>query len=284
MRFYAALMIEFLGYTMESKQKRLFFGLEVLSAWPESWPRGKIIEPAFRHMTIAFLGNCDYPSLQELLQDIPKPECYLGLSGVLDTCLFLPEKSPHVVCFHMQFFALQKLMFYREMLRNWLREHTFLPKEMQREEFLPHMTIARGDFEKNAWEKMFIKLPFVTKNIHLYESLGNSQYRSLWEIPIVLPMEEKPHMADLAFIIRGENSLEMHQNALIALAFHFPPLISYFPTEFLPDNLDLIIFSLNQTIAKADTEIGCPFKAVSFHGEIKKTPEGFLEWEMIVDV
>jgi len=37
-------------------------------------------------------------------------------------------------------------------------------------------------------------------------------------------------------------------------------------------------------VAQADQEIGAPFKAVSFHGNIVKKNNQLLEWEMIVDV
>jgi hypothetical protein len=40
---------------------------------------------------------------------------------------------------------------------------------------------------------------------------------------------------------------------------------------------------LNEAIARVDEQMGTPFKAVSFHGDIQEE-EGVLKWEMIVDV
>jgi RNA 2',3'-cyclic 3'-phosphodiesterase len=36
-------------------------------------------------------------------------------------------------------------------------------------------------------------------------------------------------------------------------------------------------------VTASDVEVGCPFKAVSYHGEIHES-NGLLQWEMIVDV
>jgi len=56
-------------------------------------------------------------------------------------------------------------------------------------------------------------------------------------------------------------------------------MIRYF--DFTPiSDLNEIVYALNAMIARADSEIGCPFKAVSFHGTENQTNE----WEMIVDV
>ena len=56
---------------------------------------------------------------------------------------------------------------------------------------------------KQEWLDHFTPLPFFVKAIHLYQSLGNLQYQSLWESPLLSPFEELEHTADIAFLIRG---------------------------------------------------------------------------------
>ena len=52
----------------------------------------------------------------------------------------------------------------------------------------------------------------------------------------------------------------------------------------LKNQEDEIIIQLNEKISLWDAESGCPFKAVSFSGEITKKENGLLHWEMIIDV
>jgi hypothetical protein len=121
------------------------------------------------------------------------------------------------------------------------------------------------------------------KGLHLYKSMGNLEYQSLWEMPLLPPFEELEHTADLAFHIRGSTVQQLHTHAQLALAFKFPPLVSCF-TQKTQNSLKEIIISLNEMISQADMEFGCPFKAVSFHGEIKEDAQKLLHWNMIVDV
>jgi RNA 2',3'-cyclic 3'-phosphodiesterase len=109
------------------------------------------------------------------------------------------------------------------------------------------------------------------------------EYQSLWEIPLLSPFEEFEHTADIAFLVRGTTPQELHRNAQLALAFKFPKILPFFSKR-LQDTLDEIIIALNEMVGKADAECGCPFKAVSFHGQIKAEEENLLHWEMIVDV
>ena len=166
------------------------------------------------------------------------------------------------------------------MLSDWLKAMGYPIDERP---FFPHITIARAPFDIKDWLAHFDPLPFFVKAIHLYQSLGNLHYQSIWESPLIPPFEEFEHTADIAFLVRGNTPQELHLNAQIALAFKFPPLVNFLST-ILQDSLDEIIISLNEIVAKADMELGCPFKAISFHGKIIKDPYQILHWEMIVDV
>jgi hypothetical protein len=98
---------------------------------------------------------------------------------------------------------------------------------------------------------------------------------------LIPPFKEIEHTADLAFQLHAESIPALCQNAFTALAFHFPQLIQF--KQEPPTLKEKIISTLNYALAKADAALGCPFKAVSHHGEIKEK-DGLLSWEMIVDV
>ncbi len=148
----------------------------------------------------------------------------------------------------------------------------------------PHITIARAPFDRNAWEESFSPFPFFIKAIHLYQSLGNLTYESLWSLPLLTPFEEFEHTADIAFLIQGEEMQELHLNAQLALAWKFPPMLPYLFKPAFKNSLNEVIIDLNERVSEADMRIGTPFKAVSFHGEVKKNAQNILQWEMIVDV
>jgi 2'-5' RNA ligase len=266
---------------MDAEQKRLFFGFEVSAPWPIELPHGKLLKEADRHMTLAFLGQMDYSSLMDKISLLPPLPFKVGLSGQFDKCLFLPEKHPHVVAWHMDWLGEEALInAYHQHFVQWLKNEGF---NHDTRELMPHMTLCRTPFNVKQWEKSFLKLPFFLKNLHLYESLGHSNYSSCWSYPCLPSFEEIDHTADIAFLIHGEHLAQLHKNALIALAFKFPLLLEFHPSNKDFNSLDEIIISLNAVVAKADEAFGCPFKAISFHGEMKEN-ENCLSWEMIVDV
>lgn len=251
--------------------KRLFFGFEILAPWPEELPSGRILKESDRHLTLAFLGEATF---DRVLTEIPKPPFTIGLAGMFDRALFLPERTPRVAAWHIQWFE-GELELYQKQLVAWLKKKGFSLKEKG---FLSHVTIARQPFAVAEWKKAFQPLPVFLGNLQLYESLGNSRYKVCWSYPILPPFEEKEHTADIAFTIRGANFSQLFLHAQLALSFHFPPLTGYISLEEVK-NAEEIVEKLNQLIALVDEKEGCPFKAVSYHGKIEEQ-----EWEMIVDV
>ena len=145
------------------------------------------------------------------------------------------------------------------------------------------MTLARKPFSFSVWKKAFSYLPCYISSLDLYESLGHSSYQSLWKKEFLPPFIEIPHTADIAYQIHGESFPELLLHAQIALSFRFP-----FLTEFIASkevkNLDEVVMALNDLVCEVDKTRGCPFKAVSFHGNLIKLPLGVLQWEMFVDV
>ena len=261
--------------------ERLFFGAQAEAPWPIDYPPARMIPEETRHLTLAFLGENAYSKLKDLLPEIPRPSFEIGPAGIAKELIFLPKQASRVVAMSIDWLdADARLNIYQHALAQWLQNHGY---PLDQRPFFPHLTIARAPFDKEIWKEQFTPLPFFIKAIHLYQSLGNLQYQSLWEIPFLPPFEEFEHTADIAFLIRGNCIAELHQHAQLALSFKFPPMVQFYSSH-LQNSLDEIIISLNELIAKADAEIGCPFKAVSFHGSIKPDKKNLLCWEMIVDV
>jgi 2'-5' RNA ligase len=268
---------------MEREANSLFFGIEAVAPWPHSFPKGRLIHEGERHATLAFLGKVDWSKLSPLLSSFPKPEFKVGLAGIFDKTLFLPKRHPHVVSWHIEFFeTLVALVNYQKQICNWLIGIGF-PPHSHEDGWLPHVTLARQHFDLEAWKAAFTTLPVFFNAIHLYESVGNLRYTSLWSFPLPFPWTEIEHTADIAFIIRGQTLQQIYRHALLALAFKFPQLLSHLPVSIDPTSLDDVIILLNEAISLADQAVGCPFKAVSFHGELENF-ENILYWEMIVDV
>lgn len=259
--------------------KRLFFALEIHSFWPETLPQGRILAEKDRHLTLAFLGNIDFSKLP--LKDLPLPEFKVGFCGKFDQCLFLPKKHPRVVAWHADWLEnVEPLQNYHNILNDWLKEKGF-PAD-SKHDFLPHVTLSRAPFDLTEWKQCFNPLPFFASSLHLCESLGNLNYASIWSHIIKPPFEEIEHTADIGYLVRGETREQLFIHAFIALCFTFPDLLAFWKKD-RPENVQDIVIALNNIVSKADQEIGCPFKAVSFHGNIKEK-NGLLEWEMIIDV
>lgn len=266
--------------------KRLFFGLDILSPWANTFPEGRILKEKNRHLTLLFLGEIMTSPLLNELSNIPKPGFQIGLVGFFDKSLFLPTKRPHVVSWHVDWLGQEhSLLYYRNELISWLKKLNITVKNEERD-FLSHVTLSRAPFNKNEWESFFYKQPLYFNHVHLYESLGHSDYKSLFSIPLRLPFEELEHTADIAFLIRGKNLHQLFINAQIALSFKFIPLLNVVRSDVKVQTIDDVIIALNAIVAEADRESDqlCPFKAVCFHGDIEIESDQTLRWEMIVDV
>jgi 2'-5' RNA ligase len=263
--------------------KRLFFACETYAPWPSSLPSGRLLKETQRHVTLAFLGNIPFEPLQKLLPFFPIPLFFINAIGMFDCCLSLPARHPNVIAWGIQWFEdSAPLLHYQQTVVNWLRQQDVLTKD-EKKPFLPHVTLCRSPFNLKEWKQQFTPLPFFLKDICLYESMGNLNYQPLWRLPMIAPFEELEHTADIAFLIRGTSYQSLYCHAQLALSFHFPPLLNYFSLLTHEPSLDEIIMQLNVLITQADSDIGCPFKAISFHDRVEKQNH-WIEWEMIVDV
>lgn len=266
---------------MNEEIKRLFFGIEVHAPWPLRLPKGRLLDESHRHLTLAFLGNIPFAPLLKLLESFPKIPMRIGSTGFFDACLTLPSRHPHVVAWQARWReGPTKCLEVHDIVTKWLKSHHYAIDERK---WLPHATLCREPFDPEKWKLAFKPLPFYTSHIHLYESVGNLTYNPIWSFPVLDPFEEIEHTADMAFIVRGETLLELYHHAFAALAFKAPELLDYFLTGPVASLVDIIVL-LNAIICQADAAVGCPMKAVSFHGEILVEADSLLQWEMIVDV
>lgn len=267
---------------METTTKRLFFGFETEAPWPSALPHGRLLDPSHRHITLAFLGQTDFTQLSQQLSFFPSPPFLIGPVGKFTECLFLPLHHANVAAWKASWLHSDiQIREYQKRLITWLAAGKFLHPDSR--EWLPHATLCRRPFNEKEWIRTFYPLPFITTRIHLYESLGSLQYTSIWNYPLTTAFGEIEHTADLAFHIRGETLEHLYLHAFTALAFKFPPLLPFYAEPEEVKDVDDLVISLNDIVARADQAEGCPFKAISFHGEIEnKNP--FLEWEMIIDV
>lgn len=268
---------------MFKDQRRLFFAFKVAAPWPEQLPKGRLVDSEQRHLTLAFLGEVDYGHLLRILPSIPLPSFKISLVGSFDRLLFLPKAHPRVVSFHVDWMEKSEVVGgYCKILVDWLRSRGFDPDV--KDEFLPHVTLCRSPFSFHEWREVDFCLPLHLTGLHLYESVGGLQYRSIWEHAIGLPFIEIEHTADIAFKIYGETISQIYCHAFCALAWKFPQLLNYKPEDWDAESVDDIVKGLNIITAHIDAEGGCPFKAVSYHGDIESSTNGHLIWEMIVDV
>lgn len=266
----------------EPDEKRLFFGLEAHAPWPDALPKARLLDPEHRHLTFAFLGSTSWPKLQTILPNLPRPAFRFGPVGIFDQCLFLPKRHPRVAAWHVEPFGEKDpLADYHENLLAFLEEQGY---SFEHRNFLKHVTLGRSPFSSNEWEESFHPLPVYFENLHLYESNGNLKYTPIWTHRLPPPFKEIEHEADVAFHIYGATLSDLNLHAQIALSFECPDLVPFLSPQSNPKTLEEIMIGLNEIVTRADREIGTPFKAVSFHGEIEEEEEGTLKWEMIVDV
>lgn len=264
-------------------KNRLFIGMDVIAPWPETLPEGRILKESERHFTLAFLGNAELSKTIEILKNFPVPGFRVGIGAIFDEPIFLPIRFPQTAGWHIQLLE-QEGPFndFQKRLLDFLEKNDFHIRKHENESFNRHITLARRPFAMSEWMRHFVPRPLFLKNIHLYESVGNLHYESRWTYEILPPFESIEHTADMAFLIRGETMEQLLIHASLALAFEHLPFIRYFAFQ-KPIQFEDLVLQLNQLIARLDAEEGCPYKAVSFHGEVTRKND-YLEWEMIVDV
>lgn len=216
-------------------------------------------------MTLVFLGN-------EEIHDFIEPDWTLPPLGILERWIFLPEETPRVVAGVPIFLEGEdELLAYQKKLAGHLKEP-----------FTPHVSVSRGPFDRQAWEKFPCQIPFFVSGVALYKSLGYSKYEILFEKKSLAPFEEIEHTADIAYKIRGENFTQLALHATLALACKYPAFTKYLKKVPQMHSVSEIVKLLNQWIAEIDISEGINLKAVSYHAAMSDNK--ILEWTMVVDV
>lgn len=249
-------------------KKKLFYGFSIQCPWPKFSFKGKILDEENRHVTVAFLGNQDLDAALSNVQDIKFPFKFAP-TGIMKDHKLLPENTYNVLAY--EFFLVSQKDDFQSFVHY-----------ISDESFLPHVSIVRNPDSKEMDGVELTPLPFYMDGFHLYESLGNSQYKSRYSISFAPPFKEYEHTADMAYEIIGETYLDLYHHAQVALAFYYPPFIECFAFDGHIQNENELVKELNRLLGKVDAKFGCPYKAVSFHGNIKKGD--LLKWEMVVDV
>lgn len=268
---------------MDESAARLFFGFQIEAAWPKVLPLGRLVAEKERHITALFLGRQDRQKIVSLAETLTELPFAIGPAGVFAQCLLFPHKHPRAVVWTIDWHSAKEPLFaFQRSLQQLFVENSIIQPEDR--DFVPHVTLCRPPFHPQGWQKAFKPLPLMICQLHLFESLGHSTYRSLWHRSFLKAYQEIEHTADMAFIICGQTIRELHAHAQLALAHIYPPFITFFSKEPHVETFDDMIAQLNALIAHTDSAIGCPLKAVSYHGQIKQGPKNTLEWEMIIDV
>ncbi len=265
---------------MHDDDRRLFFGLEVQSPWPSILPEGRVLGEGHRHLTLAFLGNTFYPTLRDQLPLLPAPVFHIGPVGVFNTCLFLPEKDPRVVAWHVQWLGDRAVETYQDVLTAWLSENGY---GLESRPFLPHVTMARPPFSQEDWKASFSPLPLYLSALHLYESVGPMRYEPVWSLPFSRPFEPLQGEGG-RFLIRGTYIAQLQTHAEIALAFACPALAALLPLHDHPTSVEEVVAHLNRLLKIAAQEVALPFRSVLSEGRLRKGDNGSLEWEMILEM
>lgn len=207
---------------MNNENKRVFFGFEVQALWPTDHPKGRMVDPAHRHLTIAFIGNVDWNKLEPHLINVPRPTIKVGLMGKFDRVVFLPHRRANVVAYHVEWLESFDFNNYQIKVADWLAS-IGLPIHLHKGDFLPHVTICRRPFSIAEWEDDFHPFPLYISNFHLYESKPGLTYQPIWTHSILPPFDH-----DHAYGERIEQ-LDLHKDH--AFKLKLSPSLSMQPIE-----------------------------------------------------
>lgn len=260
---------------MTTDEKRLFFGFETHSPWPETLPDSRTLKANDRHLTVLFLGNVSYKKIRSLILKMPKPSFRVGPVGIFDACLCLPKRHPHVVTWHIDPFGEDPIADYHDTLISFFRAEGY---EVDEREFLKHVTLGRAPFALKKWKKSFYPLPLYFHHFHLYESLQGLHYEPIWTHDIYPPFKEVKK--DL-FLLYGESFQQIFLNAQIALAFKCPELLPFLDPQYKVRNLHDGGIRIRSILQRADREVGIPIKDAKFP-DSGTQEKGVLNWELEV--
>lgn len=233
-------------------KKRLFFGMSLFVPWPDTFPKGRVLDMNSRHLTLAFLGDCFFSELY----NFPVPSYSLGSVGYFDELLFLPKRKPKVASWHLKCLIENGLFEYQRSLIDWLLSCGY---ELERRDFLPHVTVARSPFNEEEWSSAFKPLPFCLTGLHLYESLGNLVYKPLKSYPLLQSIQREFFGKSSCFLIRWKELEDLFISVQMAIAYAFPNFIENVLLKESFENLK----SLERTVENILEQFLYPFRLLS---------------------
>lgn len=234
---------------MDAVKRRVFFGFDAVAPWPDPLPAGRVLRPQDRHVTLAFMGMVEVDSLLKLMPYCPKPPP-MGAVGAYTECLFLPPKKPRGVAWKLDWWTQKDALYeYQRALTEWLIDCDYAPHSTKRG-WLPHTTIARGDYSDTQWRQDFRPLPVITTHLHLFESLGHSQYDPLWSLPLQRPFTRT---ANLEWQVTGKTLADVYLGAHAALCFDDTRLMP-FKNQAIPHTPDEFYGWLDGTLSQCEPD------------------------------
>lgn len=209
--------------------KRLFLGFKVDAPWFSIMPKGRIVAPESRHLTLAFLGEVDEGGLVKLLEEIPMSSYKVGAMGICKELIYLPPKKPNVAALSFNWLTQSELMLrFQQELVLWLRRFGYLSSDFENV-FLPHVTLARRPFNPLEWKEIFYPLPLSTSHLHLYESIGQLRYKPLWSKNVWQPISRivsPPEDACKVYRLMANTYKDLWIHTWLGLGFVYPQVVS----------------------------------------------------------
>jgi 2'-5' RNA ligase len=264
--------------TQDKNKDTLFFGAKVVCNWPKSFPEGKVISNANRHITLVYIGKVDEEMFVSILNKIPDCNFQIGSCGFFDGVLFYPKTKPRVCAFNI-FWMDEKVVDFTKNLTESVKSICNIEPITSY-----HLSICRSPQSTSDWQEAFSPRGFYVESIELLKSLGSSEYKCLYEKRFHPPFIEIEHTADLAFSVFGFSFIELYENGFLALGFKDEKIFEFWKKCSQIDLLEDVVIKLNEAIYRLDEKYGTKLKAVCFHMDVKKSEDLMYVWEMVVDV
>lgn len=259
--------------------KRLFLGFEVDAPWFKNMPKGRMVAPESRHLTLAFLGEIDCGKRLKHLEHMPVFPCKVGAAGICKELIYLPVKKPNAVALSFKWLTQEELVLrFQQELTVWLQTFGYLASSGE-SVFLPHVTLARRPFQTREWTEIFYPLPMITTHLHLYESVGQLCYKPIWSKRVLQPISRMvlPQNTCTAFHLMANSYKDLWIHAWLGVSFIYPQVILENFSDCVFEDLEGVEEKLNSILKDFDIESHVILDKVAV------VQEGILSCKMFVN-